>query len=98
MIKLIFMIGSILITCMTYLAASDVQNQVNNPRIRDPYIYPDRENNTYLMYAQTGNRDDSDFTGVEVYTSKDLINWEQPIPVLILSEDAGIYAVWAGSY
>ena len=80
---------------MTFLAASDTSIKVNDLRIRDPYIYPDVENNTYLMYAQSKNRKDSGFTGVEVYSSKDLIHWEEPKEVLVLPEKAGIHAVWA---
>ena len=64
-------------------------------RIRDPFIYADQESKTYFMYAQSANRADSDFTGVEVYSSNDLKNWTPPSPVLILPDDAGIKAVCA---
>ena len=47
------------------------------------------------MYAQAGNRENSDYVGVEVYTSKDLRNWQSPKPVLRLPDDIGIKAVWA---
>ena len=57
-------------------------------RIRDPFIYADPQSKTYYMYAQAGNRAGSTFLGVEAYTSKDLVNWTAPRPVLILPEDA----------
>jgi GH43 family beta-xylosidase len=64
-------------------------------RIRDPYIYADPKSKMYYMYAQAANRQNSGFTGVEVYTSKDLCHWHPPRTVLTLPDDAGIRAVWA---
>jgi len=69
--------------------------KIEDIRIRDPFIYADQDSKTYYMYAQSANRADSDLTGVEVYTSKDLINWTAPRPVLTLPDDAGIKSVWA---
>lgn len=69
--------------------------KTNDIRIRDPFIYPDIQTKTYFMYAQAKNRKGSSFTGVEVYTSKDLLHWSSPQPVLKLPEDAGIQSVWA---
>jgi len=65
-------------------------------RIRDPFIYADKQHKTYYMYAQSKNRADSDFTGVEVYASKDLVHWTQPRPALVLPEaDYDVQMVWA---
>jgi len=63
--------------------------------IRDPFIYADQENEIYYLYAQSGNRRDSGFLGVEAYASKDLLHWSQPQPVLKLPEKAGVKWVWA---
>jgi GH43 family beta-xylosidase len=89
---LLYLIGTI---GSINLLASDTPIRADSLRIRDPFIYTHQESNTYLMYAQTGNRSTSDFIGVEVYTSKDLILWEEPEPVLVLPKEAGIKAVWA---
>jgi len=47
------------------------------------------------MYAQSGNRRDSGFLGVEVYSGKNLEQWDGPRPVLTLPEDSGVVMVWA---
>lgn len=75
--------------------ASDNLLKTEDIRIRDPYISLDVKNKTYYMYAQSANRNGNNFIGVEVYASKDLLNWELPRPVLTLPNDAGINAVWA---
>ncbi len=78
-----------------FLPASGAKLKTGDIRIRDPFIYADLQNKTYYMYAQAANREGSNFTGVEVYTSKDLIHWDHPHPVLELDKNAGIEAVWA---
>lgn len=70
------------------LSAADI-------RIRDPYVYADTGHGVYLLYAQSGNRAGSGFTGVEAYCSRDLVHWQPPRPVLTLPRDAGIVSVWA---
>jgi GH43 family beta-xylosidase len=54
--------------------------------IRDPYIVADKSTGTYCMYASVSNRLHTiDSTqGVEVYTSRDLVHWNEPKPVFIL--------------
>ena len=49
-------------------------------RVRDPFILADKATSTYYLYAQHGNRLNNDRvgTGVEVYRSKNLINWSKP--------------------
>jgi GH43 family beta-xylosidase len=64
-------------------------------RIRDPFIVADQSTQSYYMYAQAANRAGSDFKGVEVYTSKDLQNWNPPKPVLKLRNPEKIRFVWA---
>lgn len=61
-------------------------------RIRDPFIYADREEKLYYMYAQIDNRlsgagGPDRPKGVEVYVSRDLENWAHPKPVLLLPDD-----------
>jgi len=67
-------------------------------RIRDPFILADKATQTYYMYAQMDNRIDRQDKrkGVEVYTSKDLQQWEGPSPVFVIPP--GFWAdrmVWA---
>ena len=62
-------------------------------RVRDPFILA--ENGTYHLYVQSANREGSGFCGVEVYTSRDLKNWEAPRAVLRLPEEMGVTDVWA---
>ncbi len=67
-------------------------------RIRDPFILPVVESKTYYMYAQIRNRlnEDGAPQGVEVYTSKDLMHWTPPKPVLQLATDFwSRKSVWA---
>lgn len=72
--------------------ASDMALKTNDIRIRDPYIYAEAKSETYFMYASSPK---SDFIGVQAYSSKDLVNWTAPQPVLTLPDDAGIQGVWA---
>lgn len=58
--------------------------KIEDIRIRDPFIFADEKSRTYYMYAQFSNRLDYNITegnGVEVYQSKDLENWDNPITV-----------------
>lgn len=64
-------------------------------RIRDPFIHPDPRSRTYYLYAQSGNRKNSGYRGVEVYSSKDLVNWSGPQPVLSLPKQSNVVMVWA---
>ncbi|MCP5115749.1 MAG: family 43 glycosylhydrolase [bacterium] len=58
-------------------------------RIRDPFVVVDRAASTYYLYAQMGNRlnNPSHQKGVEVYTSKDLKTWRGPKPVFVVPDD-----------
>ncbi len=81
--------------CFGQFAAGGELLGTKDIRVRDPFIYADDESKTYYMYAQSANRKGSGFVGVEVYASKDLVNWSPPRPVLTLPGDAGIRFVWA---
>jgi hypothetical protein len=69
-------------------------------RIRDPFILRDDVNKVYHMYSQKGNRqarDNNDtLRGVEAYTSKDLQTWYGPRDVFTFPENFWAnYQVWA---
>jgi GH43 family beta-xylosidase len=81
--------------CANSASSADQLLQTDEIRIRDPFIYADDETNTYYMYAQSENRRQSGYKGVEVYTSKDLKNWNPPTRVMTLSSDADVLMVWA---
>ena len=82
--------------CLGLLTALAVSGQktwnLNDIRIRDPFVLVDRESGAYYMYAQMGNRlnNKSQQKGVEVYTSKDLKTWHGPKPVFLVPDD-----IWA---
>ena len=86
---------TLLLLLTTLTAPSLAQLPTQDIRIRDPFIYTDPATETYYIYAQAANRAGSEFTGVEVYTSKDLKTWTAPTPVLTLPDTMGIHAVWA---
>ncbi len=67
-------------------------------RIRDPFIWVDKKEGLYYLYAQMRNRREAPDApqGVEVYSSRDLLHWSQPQPVLILPADfPDRRSVWA---
>lgn len=57
--------------------------------IRDPYIYPNKANNTYYLYKSqmAENPDGSRTGGVICYKSKDLKTWSDPVRVLTVPAD-----------
>jgi len=59
------------------LQVGDFPLRLSEIRVRDPFILADVATRTYYLYAQCGNRlnNDSAGIGVEVYRSKDLVNW-----------------------
>ena len=77
------------------LRASEGMVKTEEIRVRDPFIYADAETKTYYLYAQAANGAGSGFQGVEVYASKDLVNWLPPRPVLTLPDDTDVIMVWA---
>jgi GH43 family beta-xylosidase len=81
--------------CLNSLLASDGLLKTRDIRVRDPFIYADAGTKTYYLYAQSGNRENSGYKGVEVYASKDLERWLSPQTVLSLPDDADVIGVWA---
>lgn len=75
--------------------AEDFPIRVAEIRVRDPFVVADDESATYYLYAQSKNRATADFHGVEVYTSRNLQDWSQPRPVMVLPENSGVAMVWA---
>ncbi|GJM30975.1 MAG: glycosyl hydrolase family 43 [Cyclobacteriaceae bacterium] len=67
-------------------------------RVRDPFILPVPETNTYYLYAQKRNKIGSrpEEVGVEVYKSKDLKLWDGPYSVFQAPDTFwGRQMVWA---
>ena len=77
------------------LSASEKLLKTKDIRVRDPFILADAKTKTYCLYAQSENRKDSGFKGVEVYASKDLVNWLPPQTVMSLPKDSDVMMVWA---
>jgi arabinan endo-1,5-alpha-L-arabinosidase len=67
-------------------------------RVRDPFVLPDPDTKTYLIYSSTdwGNETEQRRKAVIVYRSKDLENWETPTPVFEVPESHwGRESIWA---
>lgn len=72
--------------------------KISEIRIRDPFIYPDSKTKTYYMYAQMSNRlgENNLQKGVEVYTSKNLKEWQGHSAVFNVPNDFwATWMVWA---
>jgi beta-xylosidase len=54
--------------------------QLRDIRIRDPFIMPVAAKKTYYMYGST-HLDPQGPMGFDAYRSKDLVEWEGPIPI-----------------
>jgi GH43 family beta-xylosidase len=70
--------------------------QLEEIRIRDPFIMSEPESRSYYMYASLSGGGEVGHKGVQVYKSNDLLVWEGPVPVFIIPE--GFWAeemVWA---
>lgn len=81
--------------CASPLSASEKLLKTADIRVRDPFIYADARTKTYYLYAQSENRDNSGYKGVEAYASKDLANWLPPQTVMSLPNDTDVMMVWA---
>jgi hypothetical protein len=80
---------------VTAMAATTHRSQV---RIRDPFVLPDPESKTYYIYSSTdwGSEVEQQTKAVIVYRSKDLENWETPIPVFQFPPDHwACESIWA---
>lgn len=59
--------------------------------IRDPFIHADPESGLYYLYARTAfdstlDGPETALVGVQVYLSRDLVSWSEPLVVLSLPE------------
>ena len=71
---------------------------LDNLNIRDPFVLADKHSGYYYLYKSSSSRDNDGtvYGGVEVYKSKDLINWEGPKRVFEVPKDNWITGqVWA---
>ena len=88
-------------SCIQKQATSTLKSwDINEIRIRDPFIVKDDETRKYFMYAQKGNRLDREdwdtIPGVEVYESNDLKTWYGPVEVFAFPKGFWAdYQVWA---
>jgi len=84
---------------LTSAVTGEFPLQLREIRVRDPFILADKTTSTYYLYAQCGNRqlNDNLGTGVEVYHSKNLVNWAKPEQVFArpTSNFWGGNEVWA---
>ena len=82
-------VGLAALTLSAALAQATAQQPLADIRVRDPFILVDRQTQTYFLYAQMANRLGADPAkrGVEVYTSRDLRNWDGPEPVFEVPDD-----------
>ena len=76
------------------LAAGEYPLDTLDFRIRDPFLYADRESRTYYLYASTGNTPQTAALGegVVAYQSQDLVRWSEP--QLVFRKPDGF---WGGS-
>lgn len=84
--------------CILSSCVAQKTTTLEDMRIRDPYILADSTSQTYYLYGSTFNRlmDKDSIKGVEVFTSKDLINWNAPKTVYRHAKDHwGKRMVWA---
>lgn len=78
--------------CLVGGLASDAAN-IKDINIRDPFIFADQKTQTYYMYA---SHSVDGRGGVEVYKSKDLVEWSEPVQVFIVSASNRLTGkVWA---
>lgn len=65
-------------------------------RIRDPHILADAESGNYYLTSSLRRSEQHPCGGVEVRTSRNLVDWGLPVPVYSVSEDNwGRAGVWA---
>lgn len=101
-IKNIISARSIILAGLTFMStvtwAEKPTTPLDNIRIRDPYILTDNAAKKYYMYRTCDSitADGKVIGGVEVFTSRDLKNWEGPETVMRIPENNGLTGtVWA---
>ncbi|MEC3878009.1 glycoside hydrolase family 43 protein [Parapedobacter sp. 10938] len=91
-------IASLVFGCMAASAQHATETiHISDLHIRDPYIIADKETQTYFLYksAPVGSAE-TRRSGVVVFKSKDLENWEGPYTVFTTPDDNWITgAIWA---
>ena len=88
----------ILIFNADVLFSQSVSLSLPDIHIRDPFVVADKSAETYYLYASIANRlhTNDSIQGVEVYTSKDLVHWNEPKPVFIIPDNFWAHQlVWA---
>lgn len=77
------------------IVAQTKQLKLTDIHIRDPFILADNATKTYYLYSSIANSFDpiNKLKGVQVYSSKDLENWNGPVLVFIVTPE-----FWAHKY
>jgi arabinan endo-1,5-alpha-L-arabinosidase len=69
--------------------------KTKNIHIRDPFVFPNRADNTYYLFGTT-SMGTSRTPGFDCFTSQDLVEWQGPIPAFRPSSDFwGTSNFWA---
>ncbi|MEO7702991.1 MAG: glycoside hydrolase family 43 protein [Opitutus sp.] len=94
-----FLRCSTLLVGLSLAAVAHAATPKSEIRIRDPFVLPDRATQTYYIYGTTtaGIFDGGiERKAVMVFKSKDLLQWENPVPVWEVPADHwGRETVWA---
>ncbi|MHB1318109.1 MAG: glycoside hydrolase family 43 protein [Anaerolineae bacterium] len=75
---------------------SSQTHRLPDVRIRDPHILADAATHTYYLASSLRHAEGHPYGGVEVRTSRDLVNWEAPVAAYSVPEEGwGREGVWA---
>ena len=91
-------VAAFILAASTAAVASAATTELENIRIRDPFILTDNKTGQYYMYRTSDSiaADGQVFGGVEMFRSKDLRTWEGPEPVMRIPGDNALTGtVWA---
>src|SRR5690606_803172 len=94
----VFMTSGLLVGQSTAIQAQTSKVHITDLHVRDPYIVPDQQNHSYILYKSAPVKDKQgiDVSGVVAYRSKDLEYWEGPYVVYATPQDNWIKGViWA---
>lgn len=95
---LIFIVFSLLSNTLVFAQTSNNKVHIKDLHIRDPFIFADKETETYFIYKAFSTKGaEGELTfGVEAYKSKNLELWEGPFTVYSHPKDNWISgAIWA---
>lgn len=79
----------------TALALTDIARVSSNFTCSDPFIVRDDAAKVYRIYQNVSPRTDGGMAHVVMRTSKDLLEWSEPIPVMKLDDKYGCDSIWA---